>query len=226
MGNVLDLTKQQQVLALGRLGWRCLGGRIQPDPREPGGPGGGIDTARRFPSRSAQDRWHAATFHSALLPGLNSVYGSQTNITFTAGATRDITSMVMDGAMTAIDTDLPLFFSFNIGPPRPDHPTIRFADLQREVRNPAAVTVFISPKIKDEENDNIAGRGGPRTKVAWFKLGLRIDASGVTLPAHEIGHSLGLSHITAGQAETFLMHPTIQINNTIIPSETLEDLMI
>jgi len=39
------------------------------------------------------------------------VYGSQANLTFTAGATRDITTMVMDGAPTAIDTNLPLFFS-------------------------------------------------------------------------------------------------------------------
>ena len=168
----------------------------------------------------------AAVFQASLLPGLNGVYESQTNLTFIAGATRDITTMVMDGVPTALDTDLPLFFSEVVGPPIATKPTLRFQDLQREVRNPNAVTVFISPNIRDEQGDNIAGRGGLRTKTAWFKLGLNLNASSLTLPSHEIGHSLGLAHITAPKNETFLMHPVIQINNTIIPSETLEDFII
>jgi hypothetical protein len=79
-----------------------------------------------------------------------------------------VTSMIMDGFPTVIDTDLPLFFSERIGPP---------------------------------------------------------IASKPTLPSHEIGHSLGLVHINAPKKETFLMHPVIQLNNTVIPSDTLEDLI-
>jgi hypothetical protein len=166
-----------------------------------------------------------AAFQSALLPVINAVYGSQANVTFTAGGTGEIRTMVMDGSLTAIDADTPLFFSSVIGPPIATRPTFRFGDLQREAKNPAAITIFISPKITDQENANVAGRGGIRTKVAWFKTGLRLDASNATIPSHEIGHSLGLQHITVGQNETFLMNPTVQKNNLVIPSETLEDLM-
>jgi hypothetical protein len=168
----------------------------------------------------------AVAFQTSLLPGLNGVYGSQTNLTFTAGATRDITTMVMDGAPTVIDTNLPLFFSEQIGPPIATRPTLRFADLQREVRNTSAVTVFVSPNIKDQEGDSIRGRGGLRTKVAWFQLAVSVNASSLTIPSHEVGHSLGLPHITAPKNETFLMNPVVQVNNTIIPSETLEDLIV
>jgi len=89
-----------------------------------------------------------------------------------------VTSMIMDGFPTVINTDLPLFFSERIGPPIASKPTLRF-----------------------------------------------LNASSLTLPSHEIRHSLGLVHITAPKNETFLMHPVIQLNNTVIPSDTLEDLI-
>ena len=60
---------------------------------------------------------------------------------------------------------------------------------------------------------------GAYARVCWFKLGLSIDANALTLPSHEIGHSLGLQHVDVATNDTFLMHPTIQKNNTIIPSE-------
>jgi hypothetical protein len=169
----------------------------------------------------------AAAFQAAVLPAINAIYTSQTNITFTAGGTRDITTMVMDGQSTVIDTDLPLFFSVEIGPPDPRRPTLRFGDLQREVKNPRAVTCFVSPNIRDQAGDNIGGRGGVRTRVCWFKIGASAGKSARGAPAHEIGHSIGLPHITAIGTDRFLMHPTGDAlqNNTIMPSETLDDLM-
>lgn len=169
----------------------------------------------------------AAIFQAAVVPAVNSIWTAQTGITFTNGATRDVSTMVMDGQSTVIDTDLPLFFSVAIGPPVANRPTIRFADLQREVKNPKAVTCFVSPNIRDQAGDNILGRGGVRTRVCWFKIGVTGGQSARGAPAHEIGHAIGFPHITAGQTETFLMHPNGDRfqNNTIIPSETLDDLM-
>jgi hypothetical protein len=169
----------------------------------------------------------AASFQSLVLPMVNNIWTSQTNITFTAGATGQVDHMIMDGQDTVIDTDLPLFFSAVIGPPDPRRPTLRFADLQRQVKDAKAATCFVSPNIRDQEGDNILGRGGVRTRVCWFKIGAGSGQSIRGAPAHEFGHALGLPHITASGTDTFLMHPsgdTLQ-NNTIMPSETLDDLM-
>lgn len=164
-------------------------------------------------------------FQNALLPGLNALYQAQANLTFTAGATGFIETMMMDNARTFISTGMPIFFSSVIGPPVATRPTFRFADLQGEVKNGNAVTVFISPNIRDQEKPTVVGRGGLRTKVAWFKIGFSIDASKLTVPSHEIGHSLGLQHIKAPRNETFLMNPAVQVNNLVIPSETLVDML-
>ena len=166
----------------------------------------------------------ATNFQTAVIPGLNRVYNSQANLFFTAGAVRDISTMVMDGQPTALTASLPLFFSSLFGPPIATEPTFRFADLQREVKNAGAVTVFVSPNITDKEAPNIVGRGGLQTRVCWFTLKRIANASQVTLPAHEIGHSLGMPHITAAINERLLMNPVIQPNNLLIPSETLVDL--
>ena len=42
-----------------------------------------------------------------------------------------------------------------------------------------------------------------------------------TVVTHELGHALGLGHITTKNNISFLMNPTIQPNNLIIPCETL-----
>jgi hypothetical protein len=164
----------------------------------------------------------AVTFQTTLLPSLNRVYNTQANLFFTAGSTRDVTRMIMDGQPTAIDAGIPLFFSSLSGPPRANEPTFRFADLRQEVKNAAAVTVFIAPHITDKESPNIAGRG--QSRVCWFTLRRVANASQVTVPAHEIGHALGLSHVTAPVNDKLLMNPVVQPNNLLIPSETLEDL--
>jgi hypothetical protein len=169
----------------------------------------------------------AAAFQAVMVPAVNAIWTSQTGITFTSGATRDISSMIMEGQNTEITTDLPLFISEEIGPPVASRPTLRFADLQREVKNPKAVTCFVSPNIRDQAGDNILGRSVVRSRACWFKIGVSGGESARGAPAHEIGHAIGLPHITAGGTTTFLMHPEGDRfqNNTIIPSETLEDLM-
>lgn len=176
-----------------------------------------LDVFHLGPGRSA-----AINFQTKLLPGLNQIYASQANLTFTAGAVRDVTRMVMDGVPTAITDTMSLFFSSLFGPPVATEPTFRFADLMREVKNSSAVTVFISPWITDKESPDIAGRGQSRT--AWFTLRRIADVSQLTVPAHEIGHALGLPHITAPRNDRLLMNPTVQANNLLIPAETLEDL--
>ena len=170
----------------------------------------------------------AATFQAAVVSAVNAIWTAQTGVTFTNGATRDVSTMIMDGQSTVIDTDLPLFFSVEIGPPVPTRPTLRFSDLQREVKNAGAVTCFVSPNIRDQAGDNILGRGGVGTKVCWFKIGINGGQSARGAPAHEFGHALGFPHITAPQTESFLMHPNGDRfqNNTIIPSETLVDLIV
>lgn len=190
-----------------------------------------VDIVVRASKSLALDVFHlgpggpaATNFQTTVLPGLNRVYNSQANLFFTAGAVRDIGTMIMDGQSTVIDAGLPLFFSSLFGPPLANQPTFRFADLQREVKNAGAVTVFVSPNITDKEASNIVGRGGLNTRVCWFTLKRILNASQVTLPAHEIGHSLGMQHITAAINERLLMNPGIQPNNLLIPSETLEDL--
>ena len=167
-----------------------------------------------------------AGFQAGFLAALNSVFPEQTNIKFTVGATRSILVMRMDGSNTVIDKGLPLFFSTEIGPTNPSRPTFRFEDLLAEVKNPGAVTLFISPTIRDLESDSIAGRGQLRSKACWFKLGVVVDSNRSTLPAHETGHSLGLQHVTAVRNLTYLMNPVLQKNNLQIPADTLDDLIL
>lgn len=190
-----------------------------------------VDIVVRSPKTIPLDVFHlgpggsaAATFQAALVPQLTQIYKSQANLSFSAGTVRDVNTMVMDGQPTIISGTMPLFFSSMIGPPHPAEPTFRFDDLIREVKNPKAVTVFISPRITDKESPNIRGRGRLRSQVAWFSLLPVANASQLTVPAHEIGHSLGLTHIKVPQNEKFLLHPTVQRNNLLIPSETLEDI--
>jgi hypothetical protein len=103
------------------------------------------------------------------------VYGSQANLTFTAGRTRD--GRQHDHGRFPTDRPAALFLGAN-----------RAADRQQA-----------NAAIPQCEQPNAS--------------------------SHEIGHSLRLVHITAPKNKTFLMYPVIQLNNTVIPSDTLEDLI-
>jgi hypothetical protein len=167
-------------------------------------------------------------FITDALPGISRIYADQTNITFSAGTTTIALEMPMDGVRTTIDPAKRLVFGVALGPPNQDEQLIRFSDLEAMITDRDAITVFLGPGMRDNRAPNIVGAAlGFGGKAAWFNTEpLASLANRLTLPAHEIGHSLGLQHITASLNLAYLMNPGVQLNNLAIPAETLEDFVV
>jgi hypothetical protein len=150
------------------------------------------------------------------------IFENQANLTFTPGTTRIVASVRSEGRDVAIDPNRPLIIRDGFGPPSAAQ-DIRFDDLKTLVTNRAAVTMVISAQLIDGENPAVLGRGETNGRILWFNP-MKSGFNTAIIPAHEIGHSLGLGHITTRNNAGFLMNPEVQPNNFIIPCETLVQL--
>lgn len=151
------------------------------------------------------------------------IYDNQANLTFTSGTSRIVDAVTTEGRVVTIDPNKKLSIRSGIGPLTTTQ-DFRFDDLQPLVTNPAAVTMFISAQFIDDIDPIVAGRGDPDNRMLWFNPMTPGSANTNIVPAHEIGHALGLDHITTKNNTGFLMNPTVQANNIIIPCETLVQL--
>lgn len=156
----------------------------------------------------------------AVVNVVSRIYDNQANLTFTSGTSRIVDAVTAEGRIVAIDPNKSLSIRSGFGPLRTTQ-DFRFDDLRSLVTNPAAITMFISAQIVDDQDATVAGRGDPDNRMLWFNPVTPGSVNTNILPAHEIGHALGLGHITTKNNISFLMNPTIQPNNLIIPCETL-----
>lgn len=155
--------------------------------------------------------------------GITRIFGSQANLTFTSGTSKIVETVMTEGRLITIDPAKNLSIrSATAGPQRAEQ-EFRFGDLKQHVSNGRAVTMFISAKIIDDEDPSVLGRGSPGERMLWFNP-MKGGFNTALVPAHEVGHSLGMDHITAPRNELFLMHRNTQPNNIIIPCETLVQL--
>jgi hypothetical protein len=150
---------------------------------------------------------------------ITQIYKHQANVTFTAGTQRIVDTV----SGVRIDPNKPLRIRATIGPPAAEQ-EIRFDDLVPLIADSKAVTMFISAQLADPDNPNVAGRGSQDDRILWFNPMSPGSFNSNIVPAHEIGHALGLQHITTSNNSAFLMNPVVQANNIIIPCETLVQL--
>ena len=153
------------------------------------------------------------------------IYEAQANLTFSSGTSRIVDSVKSGSRTIVIDPNKPLVIRSDIGPPRATQ-ELRFDDLKALVTRPKAITMFVSAQLFDASDPNISGRGELGNRILWFNPLKAGSANAAILPGHEIGHSLGMSHVTTKNNGGFLMNPTIQANNIIIPCETLVELQL
>jgi hypothetical protein len=167
------------------------------------------------------------SFMTNALPGINRIFSAQTNITFTEGDATIALQVTIGGQLTRIDPAKDLILVVLIGPPAPNTQVVRQFELDPLVTDANAVTVFLAPNLKDDRDPAIVGASVIGSKRAWFNTTpLRDLSNRLTLPAHEIGHSLGLPHINAPLNFAYLMRERVTLNNIIIPSDTLDDLVV
>lgn len=154
------------------------------------------------------------------------IFENQANVTFTAGTKRTVGSIVDGGTTTPIDGSKPIRVMVGIGPMR-EGQGVHFDQLRTLVTNARAVTMVVSNFFVDDESEGIAGRGDLNRRILWFNPLKGLGSNAATLPAHEIGHSLGMNHVTVAAINRgFLMNPVLQSNNFIIPCETLTELSL
>lgn len=166
-------------------------------------------------------------FLDNVLPDINEVFEPQTNIRFAPGVARSVTAATLDGAPFSIGPG-PLFVLEEGEAPPPGGQGVRFRDLQFLVQNNDAITVFISPNLHALDQTT-GGQGEHPGNKCWFRTGMNLALDTLTLPAHEIGHTLGLAHVTSAPTVDYLMRPAdilLLKQQRKIPSGTLDDLTL
>lgn len=167
-------------------------------------------------------------FLTRLLPIISNIFAPQTNIRFASAGAPFI---ALDGASAGArftfvpGKDIILLGKSESLTVSVDAHIMRDSDLALLVRDPDAVTVFMSQNMRDTDPD-VNGRGRLGLRRCWFKLNTVGKVELPTTAAHEIGHSLGLRHIDVGSNEAYLMQPHRNSQKNRIPSETIEDLIV
>lgn len=167
-------------------------------------------------------------FLSNMLPLASRMFEQQANIRFTPGSSRSITASLLDGRPFSIGPGK--FFILNDGEFLPHgEQGSRWTDLEMLVRDRNAITAFIGPEVRDLD-PKIGGRAELGGRKCWFKT--TYDGSFAlhpeALPAHELGHTLGLRDIKSPPDSDYVMCGSgggaILNRHLKIPSETLDDL--
>jgi hypothetical protein len=158
----------------------------------------------------------------AMAFAISKIFINQANIEFELGV-REAVKEITSGLVTFPMTGRPMVIN-GIGPSSFLVDMVPYSDLKKLVRNTDAITLFTHENITDGLSPTALGASQLRSKHAWMNINSPYFLTQTA--AHEIGHSLGLQHITATGNQSFLMNPVTQEHNIIIPSDTLGDLMI
>jgi hypothetical protein len=158
-----------------------------------------------------------------VIPVLNQIYLNQANIKFEWGVKENMKEMQTSWGILNL-TGRPMVISNSRGVLDPSVDVVSWADLKRLKKNLTSITLLTHEAISDSDSTSIIGEALVREKIAWVNF--TAPAFLPSLVAHEIGHSLGLAHITAAKNKYFLMQPIADMNTLIIPSDTLSDLIL
>ena len=167
-----------------------------------------------------------------LLPAISRLYEPQTNIIFEAGTTtilQKLNGVDVDPTqpVTHVENVSSQVAKLILGVQQP----FSFPEMQALFPSQGnnVLTVFFSEKMVKYNKPLVLGsaQSGGGT-FAWFRVGVSQtqSVSEFMVPAHEMGHLLGYSHITAPGSDTYLMNERTTFNNMRIPSDTLTDLRI
>jgi hypothetical protein len=157
-----------------------------------------------------------------VLPVLNQIFTNQTNINFELDVKENIKEMTTIWGRLMLNGK-PMVVSDSRGVIDQSVDVVSWTDLKRLKRNLNSVTLLTHENI-EKSGATAIGESVWRDKIAWINLSAPEFLP--TLVAHEIAHSIGLTHITIAKNDYFLMQPLSDQNTLIIPSDTLSDLIL
>ncbi len=162
---------------------------------------------------------------AALVQGLNSIYQSQTNLKFKLGLERNIDTI--NGRSVDFEAQFILDDEEKGIIPRGSEQIFKESEFFGEsTALQLHINMFLIHRLRVARNQKFRGIAASSRRLCWvdteFSFGGDIR-NRLVLLAHEIGHTLGLVHIGLPEA---LMFQNPDVNNVLIPSETLEDLTV